>query len=233
MKIFIQYINNKFINNLTNIDNHTIVSGAINSNLYAIHYKYDFDAYIFASVLLNREIEQFISEFYQQKKLFIYHPHTIDDAIVDEYKTYCTNISHTDHKDTVKIPLLINDTTFSNQNLERNNKIICFIDDYFDVPKTLQNVLYPNSKYPIQIVGSKIKHHQYIGDATESEKAYLLNTCDAYLDIDSNYRTEAVLCGTKIVTIDNDTLKPLEHSIPEQHTTYAKFIEELISGSVQ
>lgn len=223
MKIFIQYTDTKLINSLPDINNNLqIVIGDIDHNLYQIHYRYNFDAYIFCADKVDNDIIQFVNEFSGEKRIILYHKTDIDQNILLSFPQNCKHIS--DNLGNVK---LINKHVFYNRQLGRNSDICCFLDTYSEIPQNLNSLLYPNSKLPIKIYSRNIRHIQSIGYATEKEKAELLNTCGSYLSVDDVYDAEAAACGSPILTISNNSL--VEKIVKNENClTYSDFVLELI-----
>jgi hypothetical protein len=104
---------------------------------------------------------------------------------------------------------------------------VCFLDDYNTLPSELESHIYPKSNIKLQLFSRAIKHQQNFGYVTEQDKAKILNECESYLDIDSLYRIEASLCGSKILTINNNgDIIDDAIDLPE-YTTYINFIESI------
>jgi len=227
MKLFVEYLDDKFINNilLTNITSDTkILSSDINNDIYRFHDKYNFDTYIFNAnkAIVNKEILQFIKEYKDSLKIILYHT---DNSLLDILSKNSLNVKHIgyadiEHDSYIKIPQLLNRNLFLNKNFSnRFNKIACFVND--KLPDDLLGLLYPNTKLPIVLFGN-IVHPQSIGKVTEQEKSFILNTYEYYLSLDNNYINEASECGCKIFTtqsileskamIDIDTKNILSYS---------------------
>jgi len=230
MKIFSQYIDDKFINSLSVISNMETASGVINNNLYEIHYRYNFDTYIFCANLCTPEIYQFIEEFITNKNIVLYHHDTTLVELINNLPKKCIHISHNIDSFTRHIPRLVNTDIFiGNKQTERNNDIICFLDGYTTIPDELMSLLYPKSNKRIKFFNKNITHAQNLGFVNEAEKAELLNSCDAYLDLDGSYYIEAKLCGASVIKIlNNDLVKDQSLDIPS-YTSYSLFLQQLFA----
>lgn len=223
MNIFIEYVDTKFINSLPdmNAGDLNVVVGDINKNLYQIHYRYNFDVYIFCSSKFSSEIHQFCSEFSNDKKIIIYHNDTDHSDIIDAIPQNCMHLLQKN------MPKLINKHIFYNHHVTRNQDIVCFLDGYDKVPQELTKLLYPNTKMNIKIYSKNIRNIHNIGYASEKEKAMILNQSSAYLSIDDYYDIEANECGCKVMRIDNDKL--VEKSVDiNNHSTYTEFFVGLV-----
>jgi hypothetical protein len=230
MKLFIQEFEDKFINNLSLIDheNIIIVTDSIHDDLYSIHYKYDFDAYVFISSLMTNEIYQYILEFNKIKKIILYHD-TFNENIITALAPFCTNIGALETKDIIKIPTLINDHLFFNSNKQRNDYIPCFIDNVEVLDEDILSVLYPNSKFRIRLFGSSsIKHPQNIGLLSEQEKAEILNESESCLLIDDSYLLETISCGTKVLRPKKGKLIEDKISPVTDVETYVQFLIRIL-----
>ncbi len=229
MKIFAQYIDNKFINSLSDINNENIsaAAGYVHNNLYDIHYKYNFDTYIFLANGLTAEIYQFVQDYADSTHIVFYHNNSVNENILN-LSTKIKHISHASHDLCLTIPLLVNDHIFSNSNNEtKSENILCFLDGHNSIPNQLKSILYPNTKNRLQLFSKTIKHQQNFGYLSELEKAQLLNNSKYYLDIDNNYLVEAMLCGAKVMVIDDQNkISTFSGDAPE-YMTYCKFIESI------
>jgi len=238
MKIFIEYQNNKFINNvlLSKIDKKiSILSSEINKDLYKIHDQYNMECYILNAkhLVSNKEILQFIQEYHNNLKIIAYHEDQttysmIDNSTYNIYHIGYDDISNVKYK---KIPKLLNRGLFTNFNKEysRHKKIVCFAED----PQTINrisNLLYPNSLLPIILFGN-IPHPQCLGKVNEREKALILNNYEYYLSTsDNDYTLEASECGCKIFTT-NSILesKAMVNIDTSSVLSYSEFIEQMVA----
>lgn len=239
MKLFIEYIDNKFINNilLSNIpDKIKILSSEINQDIYKIHDIYKLDSYIFnANHLLsnNKDIIQFINEHHSAVKIIFYHSSndTIDKYVDSINLSNVRHIGHIDNSSSnyTKIPYLLNKDLFFNRHLDnKQQKIACFIDDKKSLPLNLSQILYPNTNLPIIIFGNII-HPQCLGKITEQEKPIILNNFEYYLCIHDNYLLEASECGCKIFTTESIIESKAMIDIDTTNIkTYSEFVEELV-----
>jgi hypothetical protein len=232
MKLFIQEFDDKFINNLSLIEsqNSIIINDSVHDNLYLIHYKYDFDAYVFVSSLLTNEIYQYILEFNKSKRIILYHD-IINQQIIDSVAQYCTNISSLDMDGVIKIPTLINEHIYFNMNKQRSKYISCFIDSVETLHEDLLSILYPNKKFNIRLFGSSsIRHPQNVGLLSEQDKSEVLNSSEGFLLIDDLYLPEALSCGTKIFRPKQGELVEDKSSIRTNTETYAQFLTRILQS---
>jgi len=208
MKIFAQNLDTKFINSLPYCQYHNIVLGNVNNNLYQIHYKNQFDLYIFCSNLITREILQFISEFSNTTKFILYHTFEFNETnnLIELLKnTNCTHYGHYENNNLKVLPYMIHKHIFvENKDIAKTRDIITFLDYKYDaLPESLQNKVYPKSKEKFQFFTNNFLHPQNLGGTTELEKALLLNSTNQYLSIDNkyyDYTFEAFACGSNIIT---------------------------------
>ena len=232
MKLFIQEFDDKFINNLSLIEhqNITIVNDSIHNNLYLVHYKYGFDAYVFVSSLLTDEIYQYILEFNKSKHIILYHD-IINQQAIDSVAPHCVNISSLDMNSVIKIPPLINDHIFFNTNKQRNKYLSCFIDNIEILNEDLLSVLYPNKKFNIRLFGSSsIRHPQNLGLLSEQDKSEVLNGSEGFLLIDDLYLPEALSCGTKIFRSKQGELVEDKVNMIMNTETYAQFLTRILES---
>jgi hypothetical protein len=231
MKLFVQEFEDKFINNVSLIksNNFIVVNDEIDGNLYQIHYKYNFDAYIFVSSLMTNEIYQYILEFNTEKKIILYHDRVNAD-MMEALGKYCVNIGPKSDMDSgLEIPILINNDIFFNTNKKRNKYIPCFIDNASTMNNELYGVLYPNKNFNIRIFGSSsIKHPQNVGLLSEQDRADILNEAESCLLVDDLYLAEAMTCGTKILRPKNGQLIEDTVSLPENIETYGQFLDRIL-----
>jgi len=232
MKLFIQEFDDKFISNLSLIEHPSIAiaSDTVTGSLYGIHYKYNFDAYIFISSLMTNEIYQYILEFHKSKQIILYHD-IVNDQVLNTISQFCINIGLFDSSSVTKIPTLINDHIFFNMNKKRGKYIPCFIDHTEILEKDLLSVLYPNAKFNIRLFGSStIKHPQNIGLLSERDRAKILNESESCLMIDNSYLPEALSCGTKILRAKEGNLIEDKTSIITDTETYAEFLIRILQS---
>jgi hypothetical protein len=202
--------------------------GVINNNLYDMHYRYNFDAYVFCANLFSNEIYQFIQDYCNDCQILLYHPKLIDYNILSISENI-RHISHAPDNQCITIPRLVNTNIFYNTNETKSNNMLCFLDGYQKIPNELYNIVYPNSDMNIQIFSKSMRHQQNFGYLSEKDKAILLNQSKAYLDIDGLYTIEAMLCGSKILSINSQGSAIEDNNmIMPEHSTYLEFIESVI-----
>jgi hypothetical protein len=232
MKLFIQEFDDKFINNISLIEhpNIVIVNDEISGNLYSIHYRYNFDTYVFVSSLMTNEIYQYILEFHKSKQIILYHD-IINNQVIDTIAQFCINVGTLDSNGITKIPTLINDHIFFNMSKQRSKHIPCFIDHAEVLDEDLLSVLYPNKKLHIRLFGSSlIRHPQNIGLLSEKDRAEVLNASESCLMIDDLYLPEALSCGTKILRPKEGKLIEDETSTIVNTETYAQFLIRILQS---
>lgn len=239
MKIFIEYLDNKFVNNILSSplrQDISILSSELNNDLYKFHDKYKLDCYILNAENIssnNKEVLQFIHEYAKELKIIFYHTskQSIDLCLNNSNLSNILHIGYEaiDNTSYRQIPYLLNKNLFYNQNIiNKNQKIICFIDHIEQLPNDLNQLLYPNTKLPIILFGNII-HPQCLGSVTETEKAILLNTYEYYLSINDNYLLEASECGCKIFTAQSILeSKALVNIDTSNIQSYSQFIESLV-----
>lgn len=235
-KLLVQYINNKFINNIqlsaTNFCDKLVTNTS--SQLYKIYYQYEFSHAIFIDSMLTNEEMQFVEEFGDVVDIYVYK-----DADTQNYKS-CRLIkgvlSETKFDDKIKIikiPKLVNhDIYHNNDKIVKNNDIICFLDNFKSMPSCVDQYLYPKSKLPIKLFNNQdIIHPQNIGLVSEIDKAYLMQQSLYYLAIDDYYVPEAWACGCGVLSIEDlDTLKPSKYKYSQNFQSYSNFLKGLLSA---
>jgi hypothetical protein len=230
MKIFIQKFRDKFISNLiaTTTPNLSVLNGDINGDLYKNYYRYNFDVYFFISSLWNNEIDQFVSELSNSVKVIIYHPNNGHPELSSRFNN-ATHLCATENSFCETIPSLINEQTFWNKAYQNRLDITaCFIDNPNNMPKNIQNILYPNTKNKIHLFADGWQHPQNLGAVSEQDKAEILNNYKHYLCLDHLYRSEAWACGAKVLSLapDGSFMEVKEEVYPE---TYQNFLYRFIS----
>lgn len=233
IKLLIQKANNKFINNIdlssTDFCSKLIIDTT--DQLYKIYYKYEFTHAIFIASLFNQEINQFISEFGENVKVFIYNDINIDfpyikniSGIIQKHKTESKN-------KIIVLPKLVNHELFNNNGYNRINQIVSFLDDIDSIPENLNEYLYPSSKLCLKFFNNNsIIHPQNLGLISEQDKASLLQRSDFYLAITDYYVPEAWACGARVLTIEDlKSLTPNKFKNSKSFQSYANFLKVLLS----
>jgi len=188
---------------------------------------------MFIESMIDNEIQQFIAEFFQTIKIFIYHDRKPNLDLINSYKSAAKHIVNNDKiiSNTIQLPRLINDQLFLNKELAKNDDIVCFLEYRNEIPPTLNDLLYPKAKHHIKLFNSPyIKHVQNLGLISESEKADILQLSKYYLPVDDSdeYIAEAVACGCSILNNLNLQIKDMDIDLLS-HQTYASFVKELIN----
>lgn len=236
MNFTIQQANNKLNNSLVCLKLEDINIVPINTKniLYKAHYAKPFTHIMFIESLIDNEIKQFIAEFFQNIKIFIYHDRKPNLDFINDYRSAAKHIVNKNEtiNNTIQLPNLINDQVFLNKDLTKNDDIVCFLEYREEIPSTLKDLLYPKAKHRIKLFNSPyIKHVQNLGLISESEKANILQLSKYYLPADDSdeYVAEAVACGCSV--LDNLNLQTKDMNIDLlSYQTYASFVKELING---
>lgn len=241
-KLLVQQHNSKFIQNIiySKINNTDIIGAVLNNNLYQIYYTHKPTHVIFCADNLTPETIQFISDFGNNTdiKCFLYHNRSISEEIYTAFKT--TGIIHIcdekySGKDECQLLCpnnLINSQIFNN-GTNTNESIVCFLDDYNELPSVLQPYLYPNTKMPIKLFNAPdLKHYQNLGLLDELTRANVLKSTKYFLSLGSSkndYSLEAQSCGCIILSIaDLKEYTSIQYKAPGPVIDYATFITESI-----
>jgi hypothetical protein len=189
---------------------------------------------MFIESLIDNEIQQFIAEFFQNVKIFIYHDRKPNLDLINDYRSAAKHIVNKNEtiSNTIRLPNLINDQLFLKKDIAKNDEIVCFLEYRDQIPLTLNDILYPKTKHNIKLFNSPyIKHVQNLGLIGELEKANILQLSKYYLPVDDNdeYVAEAMACGCSIVDNLNLQTKDIDIDLLS-YQTYASFIKELING---
>lgn len=98
-----------------------------------------------------------------------------------------------------------NNYVFQKQNLVRNNKILCILDDNPECINMLKPYLYPNTKKPIVMINNpNVAYDQNIGLLFDNDLCVALNTYAAVLDLSKAYSAEIALCEIPAYNITDD-----------------------------
>jgi len=210
MKALIQYdIENKFFNCLSNYIPENICAN-IDNRLYSLYFKYNFETFFFvADKEISRELNTFIIEFQETKKIFLYHknPETKDYSKIFKKVIHLSDHGIKLQGSHVELPeYFVNEKLFNNENNSNiKDKYCVFLEMKQKLPESLESLLYPNSDKPINMFNSPhINHYQNMGTLSEAQKAQILKEYKYFINIDNNYIHEAKLCGCQIVEIGSD-----------------------------
>lgn len=236
MKIFAQYLDTKFINSLSYCTSANITTNEIKDNLYQIHYRYNFDTYIFCANLITQEIFQFISEFAGQKiQCILYHPENINPEVIKAFDNInCRHLGHEQHHNIIDIipPLVHKHIFLSNPIAARTRDMVSFLDyKQQELPQEFIAIVYPQSKQKFQFFTKHFLHNQNLGDLNEMEKATILNSSKTYLSIDHHtcdYSYEAIMCGNRVLVKDKDEYVDKHLDMTDKIKTYDQFIGEYL-----
>jgi hypothetical protein len=219
----------------SSIDGYNILGSSINNNLYQIYYSMKPTHAIFHANMITPEIMQFIGDFSDKVKCYLYHD-VVSSDIVNHFQSY--NIQHltydTTQPNAVHLPSDLIDTKLFhlNTNIATNDGLVCFIDRLPILPDFLKNHLYPKSTLPIKLFNNPyIQHPQNLGLLNESDKALVLQNHKYYLVINDNdeYIREAQNCGCIVVNIrDIENYESLSYVKPESYTDFSKFFKDNI-----
>jgi hypothetical protein len=237
-KILVQYIDDKFINNIklsdTNFCEKIIID--TKNRLYQIYYEYGFTDIIFIDSLLGDEEKQFINEFGNNINIYIYQNTKSNNYIHTNTKLLKGILSkiRNDNSNyrTIHISKLVNyDIFFMDKTQTKQNTIISFLDNIEALPKELNEYLYPNSTLPIKLFNnSSIIHPQNLGLLSEIDKASILQQSKYYLVLDGSedYIPEAWSCGCSVLCYEDLTsLIPTKYKHSENFRSYSNFLKEL------
>lgn len=233
MKIFISEKNNKFIKNiiLSQAPGLDIISGQYQQQLYKIHQYHRINSYIFSLDDLDSETLQFIADYGNKLKIFIYHQ-SLNEQVI-EHLSGCYHLSQDDYSQSnfIQIPQLINTHIFNNNKLDhRNKQIVAFIDNLESIPSELSQLLYPDDRrLNIKMYGGTFGHMQNLGLVSEQDKSYILNTNTGFLSLDTSYIPEALLCGCDIYTTDSIRNNlTINDSLSIDYQTYSEFLTNIL-----
>lgn len=240
MNILVQEDNNKFVNNLNNIQTeHSISIENITGQLYQQYYRLKPGIVILmASKCNTKESLQFISDHATNTKIFVYHDNSLDKSLLKlENVFHLTNSSKAKEnaeQKIIKLPKLINEDLYNKLDTEnKNDDIVCFIDHIAKLPVELIQNLYPATKLKIKLFNNpKIRHHQNLGLLNEKQKSELLKRSRYFLCIDGYYLYEALACECEVLLIEDlPNLKSSKQFVYNQDFTesYVNFIEKLIN----
>ena len=243
-KVLVQKTDNKFVNNISHVNNVDLNVVDISNRLYEIFYFFKPDAAIFmASKINTTETNQFIEEFQNTIKCFIYHDEeNLNKRLLKSYNNTYHLIEDKKNKKIkenpeykiIKVPKLLNKDIYNKNNSENKNEdIVCFLDNVDRLPENIAKILYPSSLLKIKLFNNtSIKHHQNLGILTELDRAEVLKKSQYFLSIEDHYRNEALACGCAIVSpedlINNNLTKSYDFN--ESHIeTYTNFIEKILN----
>lgn len=215
MKIIVQHNNCKFINNLDSLaSKHQIYNIDINNDIYKIDQKINPDIYIFTTSKIKYEEAHFCK--HTSKTVVLYNDTT--EAI----ESKSTNIIVINKSE---IPHLYNPIRYKNLNKIKTIEISYFLDNDNEIPKDLDNILYPQTKQKIQMFNNpNIKHVQNMGTLSEDDKADILNETSTFISNNMFYAAEAYLCGCDVVDFN---MKKIDVDI-DKFQTYLQFFESIL-----
>jgi hypothetical protein len=229
--------NNKFNKNIIiNKDVKFLEIDISQINIYKYHYAYNEQntLYIINTSLMSNEILSFIEEFHKSINFIIYHD-IFDKTLFERLQSIATKhiVNYDiDQIGTIKLPKhMLNDNIYTNLAIDNNktNQIVFFLDNKESIPIFLQSQLYPNSKLPIRMFNNpKIEHPQNLGFCDEVQKKDILLQSQILCYIEEEYLAEAMVCGCKVLDI-NDSFDMDKVYIPNvEYTTYTQFLRNNI-----
>jgi hypothetical protein len=244
--LLIQQHESKFIQSLLHLQTESegvkIIGSIFNERLYKLYFLNKPTHVLFIGSKLNAENLQFISEYSNIVKCYIYHDIKLSESLISEHLVSCIHLIEEDAQDSVipmkffKIPPLINSQLFNSQNIlkKRYAGIVCFIHEFqSELPQSLQGVLLPNSSLPIKMFHNpSVLHPQNLGILTEVNRADVLRQHEYYLAFDNDeYIAEAVACGCKIINPENlpNYLESAKYLPKTQNMEYSTFIMEAMA----
>jgi hypothetical protein len=235
--LLIPNLNNKFYRNLTitQSNNFKILANneLLQGNVYGLYYRTKFDYIIVPSSLLSNSIVQFAIEYASSVKIILDIDSDLPTEFIDAYKNvfyFLTTNINTNNRFLLKPSFIINEKLYNNNDLNKQNFIVCFLDNCDSLPTELMDYLYPNSNLKIKMFnGVNIPHHQNIGMINEIERADILKNAEYYLVLNNeSYAIEAKLSGCKLLNLD--TIKNMEEislEIPK-YTTYEQLLQDIL-----
>lgn len=239
MNILIQNNNNKFIQNIaiTKIDNINIYKSNILGNLYQLYYENKINILLINASLVTDEIRQYIAEFFQSVKIFIYHDR-IDKNLIEEHNNTCIHLVHDDIRGSniIQVPRLVNDDLYMYTDNEpaynKSSNMVCFLDNLDNIPDQLKKLLYPyNKKLKIKLFNNPTIHHpQNLGILSETDKANILNNNEYFIALDDSYVFEALYKNCKVLALDEvASLSSKQYTQITDHSTYKIFLQSLLN----
>lgn len=231
------YINHKFIRNLSfsGMDNLKVIHERFNKNIYELYYRYNFKYVIFDANSVDNSIYQFMIEFSNEVKSFIFFHTIYHDHLKSDYGSVFRGIfdkhlkEHSTSLDIVLPDNYINKNLYKQTENTKEDYIVSFLEPISIIPDELANVLYPKSSHKIRLFNNpRIGHIQNLGMINEMDKAVLLSKSKAYINLDPDYINEALFYNNDIIDIKNlDSMKPTE--IKAQDTIeYTKILKEIL-----
>ena len=209
-------INHKFINNLplSGIDNLNVIISSINTNIYELYYRYNFNYLLLDSQNISNAILQFIVEYGNKLKCYmLFRSENNIESFNNDYGSVCKILCDYSlkHKNigTILPQRFINTRLYNPYvSYPKENIISCFLDNIDNIPQELTDVLYPKTQLKIRLFnGQKFAHIQNLGVVDEIEKAKILSYSEYYLDLNNLYSYEAQVSHCKI--LDTSSLESL------------------------
>lgn len=235
MSICIQKDPSKFIHNASMSCGDVIISN-IDGKLYELYFRYKFNNILLViSDNLSNEIRNFIIEFGNQCNVVLYHKYQPQEDIINDFGRIkhiinCPITQNNNHHNVHVVPkLMVNTKVFYDMDLPRTSKYCVFLDNIDSPPSSLRNLLYPNTKLPINIFNAPhFAHPQNLGILRgEVERADILNQYEYFIDIDQTYLAEASRCRCKIMKIaDSGDLEKVPE-ITQDIIEYKTFLQDI------
>lgn len=209
-RIIIQNTDQKFLNHIALSklsDTCDIYQINVHNAIYEIFYKLNPKLFILDALTITKEIYQFVEEFKDTIKICIYHQNASCNKILSidnvthliDYDIHNIDAS----KNIIRVPILLNKHLYENIH-NKNQQIVCFLDNTNHIDEKLASLLYPQSKQKILMYHNKnIQHPQNMGMVSEKEKVQILRNSSHYLCINGLYLYDAVAAGCHVHTISD------------------------------
>ena len=196
-------------------------SGAVPGGIFD-HYhinKKDISGYLFQASMINQEILDFIQNFRSNTKIYLYfdkfNQQLYNDAsemvrcIVKESSLNKNNTLK--NKNTIKFTLLYSERLLQlagiGEEQKDNGEIIVDLSDLEELPKSLENILYPNTKLKIKLFNNdKINHIQNLGFVPDLDMIKVIDSCSTYIDTNLNYLLYAVLLDKRTIATEPNSI---------------------------
>lgn len=97
-----------------------------------------------------------------------------------------------------------NNYVFNKQDIPRNNKILCILDDNAECIDIVKPYLYPNTTKPIVMINNpNINYDQNIGLLFDQDISDAMNIYGAVFDLSKAYTSEIAVCGIPAYNIEH------------------------------
>lgn len=225
-------------------ESYDTIHNNIHGNLFNIYQQYR-PAYVFLNASeYTQEFQDFLMEHSSDTNIFLWIENNIDNQQLiefwnsrqikiissTEYKHFYTNCIATYNK-------MYNEAIFNNQELDRNNKIAVMLSADNTKNSIIQEILYPNNfgRRVVVFNNPEFQSPVNLGILNALDLSVVLNSFDAFIDIDQQLYLEAQACRIKYYDIEtmnpkeailNNKFKTLDANLEDY--TYIKFTKEQI-----